>query len=569
MEATIRRLALANAVKYGGEANPKAVIGNVVKEYPEAKKDLSRTTRIINAIVEEVNGLPLERQEEELLKLDPDHKEKQQAKRLERKEQANELPPLQNAEQGKVVTRMPPEPSKYAHLGHAMSFLINYLYAKMYDGKVILRLDDTNPEKASQEYVDAMQEDIIGYLGATPDRTVFASDHMDQYYEYAERLIEAGYAYACTCPQEEIRRQRREQAACPHRDQTREETSRTWERMKAGEPVAGSVVLRLKVDMHHKNAVMRDPVIYRCSYTPHYRTGTAYKVWPMYDFESAVEEELCGVTHVMRGNEFDTRIELQRHIGELLGFKEVHYKHYGRFTVKDATTKGREIRELIANGDYIGWDDPRLVTLRALKRRGIVKEAYYELAKKVGMSKQLTTLDFSVIAAINRNLLDKRAKRFFCVKQPVTIKVTGLPEDLKRFTLSYHPDEEKGKRILPATKEYYVERRDHEAIKPGIIIRFMDAMNLKKTDDGTYAYVSQDYEDYTSLPSKGPLIHFIPKDGNERRITIFLPDTKTIEAVAEANINTLAEGDIIQFERYAFCRLDRGGERPVFWYTHP
>ncbi|MBD3208950.1 hypothetical protein GF367_00845, partial [Candidatus Woesearchaeota archaeon] len=312
--------------------------------------------------------------------------------------------------------------------------------------------------------------------------------------------------------------------------------------------------------------VMRDPVIYRLCYAEHYKAGKKYKVWPLYDFESTVEEYLCGVTHVIRSNEFDTRIELQDYIGLLLNFPKVNYKHYGRFTVKGSTTKGREIRELINSGAYIGWDDPRLVTLRALRRRGIIKESYYELAKKVGMSKQLTTVDFSVIAAINRNLLDKRAKRFFAVKEPAVVTVKNIPPSLKAFTLSYHPDEPKGERKLSVTEQYYLEKKDNDGIQPGTLARFMDAMNVKKVDDTTYEFVSQDYESFKR--TKGPLIHFVPKDDHEVKAKVFLPDTKTVDIVAEANISDLEKGAVIQFERYAFCRLDETGDTPLFWFAH-
>jgi glutamyl-tRNA synthetase len=289
----------------------------------------------------------------------------------------------------------------------------------------------------------------------------------------------------------------------------------------------------------------------------------------MYDFESAVEEGLCGVTHVMRGNEFDTRIELQEYIGGLLGFPKVYFKHYGRFTVKDATTQGREIRDLIASGNFIGWDDPRLVTLCALRRRGIIKEAYYELAKKIGMSKQTTTLDFSVIAAINRSLLDKTAKRLFAITDPVLITVNDIPANIHSFKLSFNPNEDKGERVLSATHSYYIERQDYEHIAEGSIIRLMDALNIKKESGTTFTYVSELYDHFREISGKkGLLIHFVPKDGHEVHAEILLPTTEKISVITESNVRRLHTGEVIQFERYAFCRLDSLGAKPLFWYTH-
>ncbi len=570
-EETIKKLALENAIKFKGKANPKALVGSLIKIHPEAKKEMQTLMKTINEIVEEINQLGFEKQKEELLNIDPDFEKKQQSKKQERKEQRSKLPELPNAEKGKVITRIPPEPSKYNHLGHAMSFLINYLYAKKYEGKAILRFDDTNPEKETQEFVDAVHEDVINYLDIKPDEIIFASDHMEKYYSYAEKLINENKAYVCSCSQENIRDGRRNMIDCPHRSQSIEENNKLWNEMKKGTPEEGSMVLRLKIDMKHKNAVMRDPVIYRLSYKPHYKQGEKYKVWPMYDFETAIEEGLCGVTHVMRSNEFDQRIELQNYIANLFGFPPVTYKHYGRYNVIGATTQGREIRALIETGKYIGWDDPRLVTLRALKRRGIVKEAYYELAQKIGLSKTQTNLDFSVIASVNRSLLDKTAKRFFAIKNPVIIHVKNIPEELKEFKLKYHPESKTHDRILNCTKEYYIEEEDNNKIKIGQIVRLMDAMNIKKISENEFEFISIEYDNYKNNKSeKAGLIHFVPKDNNELKATILMPDISEKELICESNLGKEKPGSVIQLERFAFVRFDHVKEDGTIqlWFGH-
>jgi len=569
MEETIRKLALANAVKYDGKANPKAIIGSLIQEHPDAKQDMKATMQAINRVVEEVNHLAPEEQKEELLKLDPNHDEKKQAEKQKRKEERKSLPELPDAERGKVVTRIPPEPSKYNHLGHAMSFLLNHLYGRKYEGKVILRFDDTNPEKARQEYVDAVYEDVVKFLKLEPDEEVYASDHMDTYLEYADKLIIRGEAYVCNCSRENMAKGRRDMEECPHRDQDEAENRKQWEAMKAGETEEGSHILRLKIDMRHKNAVMRDPVIYRSSHKEHYRQGDKYKVWPMYDYECAIEEGLCGVTHVMRSNEFDQRIELQNHIAILFGFPEVTYVHYGRYNVTGATTKGREIRELIETGKYLGWDDPRLVTIRALRRRGILREAFIELAHQVGLSKTQTNLDFGVIAAINRNLLDKKAKRYAAVKEPATIIVKEIPEDLKEFKLRYNPNEDSRERRLPVTERYAIEKEDLKRIPKEGVVRLIDSMNIRKEDDETFTYISTSHEDYKAMENTHGLIHFVPLSGREVKAKLMMPDTTVMDILCEENIKEIEEDSVIQFERYAFCRLDHHEQgTPVFWYTH-
>ncbi|MFP4119015.1 MAG: glutamate--tRNA ligase [Candidatus Woesearchaeota archaeon] len=566
---TIYKLALENAIKFKGTANPKALIGHLIKEHPDVKQDMKSTMQLINEVVGEVNTLDIDTQKQELLELDPEYEEKKQAEKQKRKEQRRELPDLPNAEPGKVITRIPPEPSKYNHLGHAMSFLLNYLYGKKYDGKIVLRFDDTNPEKSMQDYVDAVFEDIVDFMQLKPDTTVYASDHMDKYLDYAQRLIDSGDAYVCSCEQSDIAKGRREMADCPHRNQSVKQNDELWSKMKSGELEEGSHVLRLKIDMQHKNAVMRDPVIYRLSYTPHYKKGTQYKVWPMYDFECAIEEGLCGVTHVLRSNEFDQRIELQNYIARLFGFPEVTYVHYGRYNIVGATTKGREIRELIESGDYIGWDDPRLVTIRALRRRGILRESFIELAKQVGLSKTQTNLDFGIIASINRNLLDKTAKRYAAIKDPVTITVNGIPYDIKEFRLRYNPNEEARERKLPVARTYAIERADLEDIPLNGVVRFIDSMNVKKTDQQTFEFLSDSYEEYNAMESTCGLIHFVPLSGDEVPAKLMMPDTKMLDLTCDPNVKELSVGDVIQFERFAFVRLDKwDGDTPIFWYTH-
>lgn len=571
MEKTIRQAALENAIKFKGKANPGAVIGAVIQAHPEAKKDMKATSQKINAIIKEVNALSLEEQEKELLAINPSYHEEQQAAREERKAARSELPELPGAVMQEVETRMPPEPSKYNHLGHAMSFLINFLYAKKYEGRCILRFDDTNPEKESQEFVDAMLHDIIEYLGLEPDEIIYVSDHMPRFYDAANDLIERDLAYTCDCLSEDISKQRREMRECPHRNKSKEETKQEWEFMQKGE--LNTSTLRLKIDMAHKNAVMRDPVIMRVCTTPHYRQGEDYKVWPMYDFESALADSWFGTTHVLRSNEFDTRIELHNHIKELFKLPKQVCVHYGRYAVEGMTTQGREIRAKIESGEMIGWDDPKLLTLRALRRRGIVPEAYVDLAKQIGLSKTQTNLDFGVIAAINRRILDEEANRYFFVEDPVKITVQDWPEHLTQVELKLHPHKNRGGRILKLNGEFFIAKKDFEIIKDGKMFRLIDTINLQY--DGQSCKVhSESIDEYKRVPKneKHGLIHFLPtQDLIDARI--FMPEGKYRTGVCEPAISQIREGAHVQFERVCFARLDVieeiGSKKMLtFWYTH-
>ncbi len=557
-EKLIWRFALENAINFNGRAVPGAIIGKLLNAKPELKNDMASLTKTVKEILLKVNAMSLDEQRKKLLEIVPDYFEKQKELKIKRKEERKELPELKNAVMGKVVTRIPPEPSKYPHIGHALSFLINYLYALKYRGKCILRFEDTNPEKAAQEYVDAVFDDVIGYLGIKPDKVVYVSDHIEKYYKYAEELIDKGKAYTCTCSSKDISKQRRMMQECPCRKKAIKTVKKEWELMKKGSLKEGSMTLRLKIDMKHKNAVMRDPVIFRLSYKPHYRQGTKYKVWPMYDFENSIEEGLLGITHVLRSNEFETRIELQNYIRNLFNLPNPVIRQYARFNITGALTKGREIREKIESGEYIGWDDPRLVTLKALRRRGIIKEAFYELAKIVGMSKTASNLDFSVIAAINRKLLDKKAKRFFFIEKPVLVKVKNAPE--RDIELDLHPEVIMGGRKFHVKDEFYVEEKDFKRFGNGLI-RLMECLNFVKKDG--FVFHSLDYENFRK--GGNLIIHWLPKEGNVR-VRIRMPDNTFKEGIAEHNIKQLKPGEVVQFERFGFCRLD--SKDYEFWFTH-
>lgn len=565
LDQSIFRYALENAIKFKGKANPGAIVGKILAENPEVKKDMKNISKKINDIIKEINSMSLENQEKKLLKLNPAHFQQQKEQKKQRQVQRKDLPELRNAIEGKVITRIPPEPSKYNHLGHAMSFLLNYMYSIKYKGKCILRFEDTNPEKSAQEYVDAMQEDVLNYLDIKTAETIFVSDHIDKYYKYAEELIENDQVYTCLCKSEDISKARRNMSDCSCRNKPTEETKEEWVKMKKGDFQEGEITLRLKISMQHKNAVMRDPVIFRLSYTTHYKQGDKYKVWPMYDFENAIEEGLLGITHVLRSNEFESRIELQDYIRNIFNLPNPEVKQYARFNVTGAVTQGREIRKLIETGDYIGWDDPRLVTLRALKRRGITKDAFYELAKVIGMSKTTSNLDFSLIASINRKILDETASRLFFIDDPEEVIIEGAP--VQELKLKIHPHKEDKSREFKVKDKFYLSKKDLKDIKDGELVRLMDCLNFTKKGN-KFTFDSTDVESYRKKGKK--IIHWLPAD-DTMKIEMLMPDCKTIEGVAESNITQLEEGDVIQFERYGFCRLDAIDECSntyKFWYGH-
>ncbi|MFA6088341.1 MAG: glutamate--tRNA ligase [Candidatus Woesearchaeota archaeon] len=564
IESKIRYYALENAMKFNGKANQGAVVGKILSEFPNAKKNMGEIGKKISAILSDVNGTSVDEQKNELLKLNPSYFDEQKEQKDKRKEERSELPELKNTVYGKVITRISPEPSKYNHFGHAISFLFNHMYAQKYGGKTILRYEDTNPEKGAQEYVDAMNKDVLEYLDIHVAETIFVSDRLPQYYDMAGFAINSNNAFTCFCTSEMISKDRREMRDCPCRKKSLDITKEEWQKMLDGKFAEGECTLRLKIDMQHKNAVMRDPVIFRLSYAPHYRQGTKYKVWPMYDFENSVEEGNYGITHVFRSNEFESRIELQNYIRQLFSLSNPEIKQYARFNVVGGETHGREIRKMIESGEYSGWDDIRLVTLRALKRRGIVKDSYYELAKIIGMSKSVSDLDFSQIAAVNRRLLDEKADRFFFIENPIQIEIDGAPK--QEIELDLHPTNKKGGRKFSTHTKFYVNKKDLNEVKDGEIIRFMDCLNFK-INGADFEIDSIEYEKFKGRGQK--LIHFLPYE-ETLDVEVLMPDNVTIAGLGERNIKILKIGDIVQFERFGFARLDEISIDGTykFWFSH-
>ncbi|MCX6709637.1 MAG: glutamate--tRNA ligase [Candidatus Woesearchaeota archaeon] len=556
--SNLRKYALHNAVLHNGKADVKAVLGKAISEDNSLKSQLSEIKELIDEVVDEVNCSKLESQLAMLKEIAPELLEKKEGKR--------ELKELPNAEMGKVVTRIPPEPSKYNHIGHALSFLINYLYAKKYKGKCILRFEDTNPLKGSQEYVDAMKEDVLQFLEIKPDEIIFASDEMPKFYDYAEKLIKMGKAYVCFCAREEMQDSRHKGLECKCRNSSLEKNFSEWKNMLSGKYSDGQCVLRLKANMQAENQVMRDPVIFRIVSAEHYRQKDKYKVWPVYDFENAIEDSTHGTTHILRSSEFGTmRVELQTMIKELLGLSKQTVIQYGRFSIVGATTQGREIRELIEKGKATGWDDISLVTIRALKRRGFVKETFYELAIQVGLSPTPTTLDWTFVSSVNRKIIDPFVKRYFFVSEPVKIKVENAPD--REEHLKLHPEHpEYGERKFKTHSEFYISKEDFDLIEDKKLYRLMDCLNFRKEND-KMSFVSASVDDYRKEGER--IMHWLPADSELIDAVVLMPDHSMRKGFLESNASALNVGDEVQFERFGFCRLDKkDGNKFSFWYTH-
>ena len=550
MKKTILKHALQNAKKFDGKANLGAVIGKILAENPNLKKTIKKVSGEIKGVVDEVNSWTQAKQEEEL--------EKYQDEIEKKSEEKNIFSMFDISKEEEVITAFPPEPSKYPHIGHAKSILLNYELAKKHDGKFILRFEDTNPKLAEKEFYK-IQLDNYSWLGIEPDEITYASDHMEDFYKHAKNMIKNTYAYVCVCSQEKIKKDRFEGNECSCRYLMQDEHMKRYEELfKSPE---GKMVLRLKGYMKHENSTMRDPALLRVIKHKHARHGNKYSVWPTYDFENAVMDGVQGITHRLRTKEFELRNELQNFIQTTLSFKNTKIYEFARFNMEGVESAGRVIRDLLKKKKLIGWDDPSLTTIVALKRRGFLPEAIKNFVLSTGITKSESTLKWDDLIVHNKKLLDAQTDRYFLIHDKKEIEILGAPS--QEVKLKLHPDfEEKGFREFKVGSKFFIEKEDFKKFKDNKLYRLMDCLNFKKKK-GKFVFHSLEH---SKFKKNGHLIiHWLPKQKDLVKVEVLMPDKKIVKGIAEPMVKKLKVDDVVQFQRFGFCRLDK---KLSFWYTH-
>ena len=404
----------------------------------------------------------------------------------------------------RVQTRFPPEPNGYLHIGHAKALCIDFGTAEKYNGICNLRFDDTNPSREDVEYIDAIKEDIR-WLGFKWDKVCYASGYFDFVYECALKLIKDGKAYVDDLNADEIREYRgtltQPGKESPYRNRSVEENLDLFSRMTAGEFADGEKVLRAKIDMASPNLNMRDPVIYRISHTSHHQTGDKWCVYPMYDFAHPLSDAREGVTYSLCSLEFENHRPLYNWVVDQIGFDEPPRQiEFARLNINYCVTSKRKLMELVNRGIVSGWDDPRMITLCGMRRRGYPPEAVRDFINRIGVSKADSVVDYGLLEACVRDSLNERAPRVMAVLDPLKVVIDNYPEGkTEEFEVELHPDHpEMGTRRVTFSRELYVEADDFmaEPVKkyfrlfPGNEVRFKSAYFLTCTgyeadDDGT------------------------------------------------------------------------------------
>ncbi len=462
-----------------------------------------------------------------------------------------------------AVLRFAPNPNGPLTIGHARGVVVNSYLAKKYSGKFILRFDDTDPrtKRPLVEAYDWILEDCE-WLGATVDEKVIASENMCTYYEYAVQLIKAGHAYVCSCERLAFKTMKSQGMKCPCRPNDPEKNMALWEAMHNDTPEGGAV-LRIKTDMQHSDPALRDWTAFRIIDSDHPLTGDKYRVYPLLDFESAIEDHIRGVTHIIRGIDLMDSGLKQKFLYDYMGWEYPATILWGRLKIEDVGKfSTSQMGQDIASGKFTGWDDPALPTLRALRRRGIAPESIIEFMLSLGLSNNAISLSLDNLYSINRKRLDETTNRYFFIADPVKLHVEGIPGKTIRMPL--HPSfKERGAREQCMQEEscFYISKADTE-FGPSEVVKLMGlpCVEVSSVDaDGVHTkYVPGNHKKTRKLQCVQDYV----------ACTVIKPDGVDI-GYCETECAELEVGTIVQFERYGFARLDsKSKDGLTFVFAH-
>lgn len=514
---------------------------------------------------------------------------------------------LKSGKYEKIVTRFPPEPNGYLHIGHSKAFLLDFGIAEKYQGQCNLRFDDTNPVKEDTEYVENIMQDIR-FLGCDwGDGLHYASDYFDQLYAYAEQIIEKGLAYVDFQTTEQMRATRGTLTEpgqnSPYRDATPEETLSLFRKMKAGEYKEGECCLRAKIDMASPNMNMRDPAMYRIMYTPHHRTGTKWCIYPMYDFAHPVSDAIEGVTHSICTLEFEDHRPLYDWFLQAIGFENPpHQYEFARLNIEGTIMSKRYLRRMVEEGFVSGWDDPRMPTICGLRRKGYTKGAIRQFCATVGVAKSNSTVEPGVLEHCLRDDLKPTAPRRMAVLDPIELVIENYPEGKSEtLTIANNAENEAlGTREITFSKHVYIEREDfaivpppkYKRLSPEKEVRLMGAYIVKCTgyetdEEGNVTRVLCTYDEDSASGTGGRkvkgVLHWVDKntavdaevrlyenlvlEGEGDFTQRINPNSLSVRhAKVEASLSDAAVQDSFQFIRIGYFCADPDGKpgAPVF-----
>ena len=548
-EKEIRAYALKNALEFG-KADAAKILPKLF-QHGLKKENIKDNIPEIKKIVDEINTLPIDEKKllfanyEGVVKV---HEEKERA-----------LPDLPNIKKNKkVVLRTAPFPSGALHLGNAKTFLLNSLYAEKYKGKLLLVMDDTIGSEKKQVNKESYKliEDAFKWLGIKHQgKIIYKSDRLKTYYRYAEQLIKKDKAYVCYCSQKELKKNREDGRECGCRLLPVKIHLKRWKEMF--KLIEGEATLRIKTDMMHPNPAFRDRVLFKISDREHPRVGKKYKVWPTLEMSWAIDDHLLRISHIIRGNDLMMESDMEKCIWDI--FKWIHPEiiHTGLVQIEGTKISKSKAQEEVKSGKFMGWDDPRTWSIQSLARRGIKPEAVREFVKEIGLNKQDITVPINNLYAINRKLIDSKAKRYSFVIDPIKLNIKNKP-NWENVSIPIHPNNDEKRRVKLG--DIFISGDDYKKFK-GKEVRLLHLFNIVLNVKSKLSSI-----DIIDIPKLNWVSDYV-------LCRVLMLDGNWIKGIADSGIENLGIGEVIQFERNFFCRFDskiKLDEKDIFefWFAH-
>ncbi len=573
IDRLVNAIALKNAAEHSGSTNVNTVLAKILSLRPELKKEIKTLMAEIKTVVDSVNKMDVEQQKNYLNEIDLEDT-KIDSKSAQKHVASHPLPELQMTGT-KVITRFPPEPNGYPHIGHAKAAIIDEEYARIYDGKLILRFDDTNPLNEKLEYYEAIRSGLE-WLGVKPDIVKNTSDDIFVLHDYGKKLTLGGNAYVCTCDTNKIHKMRMQQVECPCRDNIddAEKNKERLDKLFDGTYHQNDAIVRFKGNMQDNNTVLRDPTLFRIIEAPHPLLGEKVQVWPTYDFAAPVEDCLDGVSHALRSKEYELRNALYLDILDRLELRKPIVVEFSRLEFENMPISKRKIKQLIDDNHIAGWDDPRLLTLSAMRKRGFDPRAIRSFVLSLGLTLAESKPPFKTLESMNRKILEPIAIRLFFVKDPIRIIVEDAQDT--KVTLRNHPNIDLGTRQVEVSNVVYISQDDAILLAEDEEIRLMELYNIKIKD------IDLDKKVITASYLNNEIVRDMKKiqwvsDKDKTNYTVLVPkelyvddkfnpnSLERIEGYAETSILQLKSHTQLQLTRFGFCNTQ---EKTTAIFTH-
>lgn len=561
------RYAIKNAVLHEGKADLKAVIGKLIALNPELSADLGKEVKKINSIIEQVNQMDKEEQLKEYKKFEENYE-------LKPKPPRTGLPELDLTNlKGIIITRFAPNPNGAIHFGNARAAVLSNEYAKANDGKFYLRFDDTDPKtKKPLAFGDKMILEDLAWLGILPDKIYYASDRLELYYSYMKKTMELGKAYVCICATEEWRNKIAKKQACDCRELSIQENSERLEKMLLHEYKEGKAVLRIKTDLSHPDLSVRDWWAAKIVDNPkHPRTGSKNHVWPSYNFASAIDDHEMNITLIIRGQEHSQNVEKQKYLYEAFEWQYPKSIHYGKILSLDGMILSKsEIDKGLEQKTFFGYDDPRLGTIRALRRRGIQPKVILDTIIELGIKPVDVRVSMKAVYDKNKKIIDKYADRMIFIEEPLKLHIQFCPSMTIEKQFRPH-DSESGTKLIEieeGTTEIFISKKELENTKIGQIFRLKNAFNAKLIEKGDYEAFAE-YSGRTIARGNEIEQKFIPWLKTGIDASLMKLNGEKVFGIIDEEAYSKETDDIIHLEKIGYARIDKTTDKSIeLWQSH-